>query len=165
MARSAFSVVVIAAALASGCSGDGPERAPIEGECRALALGGKGYRMHVPTGSAIEQDASRGSVLVRPNPNGRLVRFFSIALLAGATLPPPPENTTLANGLTLSYSIDENDGGSGGPEAELLGETLLDEVTPVMIVCHDQKEGGANAEWCLDYLATLEPAASPEACT
>lgn len=156
---------LILATLVSGCWDNNAERARRDGECRGFELSGKSYRMFVPMGSSIEQDTTRRSVLIRPTPNGRLVRFLSLAPLAGATLPPPTESTTLANGLSVSYSIDDDiGGGSGGPEAELFGETLLDPQTPIIVVCHDQREGGANAAWCLDYLATLEPAAAPEAC-
>lgn len=157
--------IVTSLGLLGGCTEQTETVDPATSECRSFALAGGSYRMRLPIGSAIEPDASRGSVMIRPKPQGRLLQFLSIAPLAGATLPPPTESTTLANGLALSYSIDEDTGGgSGGPEAELIGETLLDARTPIMIICHDQQEGGANAEWCLDPLGTLAAEASPEAC-
>lgn len=165
MRRSLLVLIVAIAGLLIGCSDDGATVELAEGECRSLEISGNNYRMLLPIGSAIESDAARGSVMIRPKPKGRLMRFLSIAPLAGATVPPPTDNTTLANGLTVSYALDEEiGGGSGGPEAELIGETLLDPQTPLMIVCHDQQEGGANAEWCLEPLGTLAPDASPKAC-
>lgn len=157
--------IVAIAGLLIGCSDDGATVVDAEGECGRLQISGNNYRMLLPMGSAIEADAARGSVLIRPEPHGRLMRFLSIAPLAGATLPPPTDSTILAHGQTFSYSLDENiGGGSGGPEAELVGEMLLDAKTPLMIVCRDQQEGGANAEWCFEPLETLAPEASPKAC-
>lgn len=165
MRRTLLPTVVVWLGLLGGCTEESVPPGPPDGECRKIEVGGKRLSMLLPKGSSVEPDTARGSVLLRPNPNGRLVRFLSIAPLAGATLPPADESTKLANGLTLSYSVDDDiGGGSGGPEAELTGETLLDPQTPLMIVCHDQQEGGANAEWCLESLGTLAAEGSAGAC-
>lgn len=165
MRRTLPPAVVIWLGLLGACTEEPAPPGPPDAECRMLEVGGKRLSMRVPKSSSIELDTTRGSVLIRPNPDGRLVRFLSIAPLAGATLPPADKSTKLANGLALSYSVDDGiGGGSGGPEAELIGETLLDPQTPLMIVCHDQQEGGANAEWCLEPLATLAAEGSAGAC-
>lgn len=164
MIGASVSLAAMALLLAS-CAETETKHTQNDSECRGFELGGRLYSMRVPKGASIEPDSARGSVMIRPNAHGRLVRFLSVAPLAGATIPPPTDSTTLANGMTLSYSLDEDSGGgSGGPEVELIGETLLDPKTPLMIVCHDQQEGGANAEWCLEPLGTLAPEASPKAC-
>lgn len=165
MARARKCLVLAIAVLASGCSEDVPSAGAVDGDCRSFSLGGSTYRMRLPAGASFEQDASRAGVMIRPNPKGRLVRFLALAPLAGATLPPPTDNATLDNGLTLSYALEiETGGGSGGPEAELNGELLLDARTPVMVVCHDQREGQADATWCLEPLGTLAAEGAPEAC-
>jgi hypothetical protein len=163
--RAAGVTSIATAILLASCWPGAAPPAPETSECRRIEISSKGYRMLVPKGSGVEEDKARGSVLIRPKPNGRLVTFMSIAPLAGATLPPPEDSATLANGLELSYVADDDiGGGSGGPEAELVGETLLDKQTPLMIVCHNQREGGADAKWCLEYLGTLTPEGSAEAC-
>lgn len=166
MRRALGPPIILFLALLGGCTAEEVALpAPPSSECRSFEIAGTSYRMLLPEGSAIEPDAARGSVLIRPKPKGRLMRFLSIAPLAGATVPPPTDSTILAHDLEFSYSLDENiGGGSGGPEAELVGEMLLDARTPIMIVCRDQQEGGANAKWCFEPLETLAPEASPKAC-
>lgn len=162
MYRAPFVLIVAAISLLGGCSDDRATTMLAESECRSLEINGKSYRMRVPAGSSIEQDAVRGSILIRPSPNGRMVRFLSLAPQAGLTLPPPETSATLANGLSISYSIDDEiGGGSGGAEEEMSGEMLLDSRTPIVIACHDQGELSRDAGWCLEYLGTL----APEACT
>lgn len=165
MQRRWLAPVLACTLILTGCFETGKAPDLVDTDCRRFTVGGKPVRMSIPKGSAIEEDASRGSVLIRPNPNGRMVRFLSLAPQAGLTLSPPERSATLANGLTISYAIDdESGGGSGGAEEELSGEMLLDERTPLIFVCHDQGELSRNAEWCLDHLGTLEPETSPQAC-
>ncbi|MEZ5926064.1 MAG: hypothetical protein R3D57_16970 [Hyphomicrobiaceae bacterium] len=165
MTRLRLGAILGAVLPLAGCSESGTPSALERSACQNVMIGGKPYHMQVPVGADIEEDTDRGSVLIRPKPKGRLLRFVSLAPLAGLTLSPPDRSTTLANGLTFSYSVDENiGGGSAGPEAELMGELLLGPDAPVVVVCHDQAEMGLDAEWCLDSLGTIQPAASPQAC-
>lgn len=166
MRAAGCSSLVVAMLLLPGCKDNSRAADPATSECQRVEIGGKPYALRVPKGSLVTTDAASGSVAVRPNPNGRLVRSFTVQPRGGMKLPSPRRSEVLANGARVSYAIDDQiGGGSGGPEGELAGELNLVDGATLVATCRDQNELGPRPDWCLRHLGTIEPAGSARACS
>lgn len=165
MGLAGVSPLVAALLLLSACNQSSRAADPATIECQRAEIGSKPYAMRVPKGSLIRADAASGAIEVRP-PSTRLVRFFVVRPREGTALSPSKRYEVLANRARVAYVINEEiGGGSGGPEAELVGELNLADGTMLVVRCHDQSELSLRPDWCLPYLGTIEPVGSATACS
>lgn len=132
------------AALAA-CAPAGP---PTE----RVAIAALHCTLEVPVGTAVALADDGATFTTRPG--ARVPRTFS--LHARSPAEPGELQRTLAPGLSISYTLQQGPGGSGGEESRLLGALQLADRT-FAVECHDQGESpnDANATWCLPWLATL----------
>lgn len=139
---------------------------PKSATCARLEIGGKSYAMLIPKGSVVKAESTSGLVAAVPVPNGRLVRFFSLRPSGQSKLPPANRTSRLENASRIAY-VQNNDvgGGSGGTEAELVGELTLTDGLQLHVTCHDQSEWSPNPAWCLKHLGTIAVAGSASACS
>jgi hypothetical protein len=73
-----------------------------------------------------------------------------------ATLLRTAKSRLVLSGGRLAYRVDRAEGGSGGPEATLVGEVELGGAT-YRVECHSQSEDREPpGDWCVPYLLTLE---------
>lgn len=122
----------------------------------AFVLGGGRHAIMMPKHARLGRNAPPNCVrLWHPRAN-RLMIFLE--LCAGSRTAPGKftREKEFTNGAQLRYAIDESvGGGSGGTEAELVGELNLNGEL-FSVICRDQNEWGADPTWCLSYLPYLE---------
>lgn len=66
------------------------------------------------------------------------------------------KSKSVLTGGNLAYRIDRSEGGSGGPEAALIGEIEIGGAT-YRVECHAQSEDREPpGDWCVPYVLTVE---------
>ncbi len=154
--------LALPALLIAGCGG---ERAVEPLEPVRFTLGeGLALQMALPAGAQADLPRERAHRFLL-DPNNRIPRVIEIASL-GPTAASETTNferrIVWPGGRAIEYSVSTGPGGSGGPSYDLDGRISLPGAT-LSVRCHTQDEfGGArSAEWCLEYLETLERATDP----
>lgn len=156
--------LISAAVVFAGSDADASD--PKSTTCARFEIGGTSYAMLIPKGSAVRGEPASGSIAVVPVPHGRLVKFFTVQPPGRSKLPPANRASRLENASRIAY-VQNNDigGGSGGTEAELIGELTLADGLQLHVTCHDQSEWSPNPAWCLKHLGTIAVAGSASACS
>jgi len=115
------------------------------------------YQILVPPGAPVRLPNEQIKFIEIGYPRQtRSLRLFRIGPLAESQVN-YAWSMTLISGAVLEYNIVRLDGGgSGGPEAELVGRLQIGART-LSVMCHDQREGfdSPDPEWCVPYLHHL----------
>jgi len=115
-----------------------------------------GLQLHVPADADSHGGPDRFELARRPHtrtPDTMSLRR-STADEHAALLRTAPKKVVLDGG-RLAYRVERSEGGSGGPEATLVGAVELGAGT-YRVECHAQSEDAPPAgDWCLPYLLTL----------
>lgn len=131
------------------------------GPTEEVAIPSLAVSIRVPAGTEVEHVAGGATFYVTPG--SRAARSFSLGEgepeLVHEQAATTRQEKKLPGGNLIRYELRTAEGGSGGAEAFLDGAIVVGQHV-LAVHCHDQAEPPATpaGDWCLEWLATAEPA-------
>jgi hypothetical protein len=128
---------------------------------KEVVLDGMTLTLSLPEANASRISVRGDRITIDFARNMRLQRLLILKRGAPSAGGPLGPRHDLANGVRISYRLeDDTGGGSGGPIAELNGLLEVGAVE-LSVTCTDQSEWGGDPEWCLPIVARIELVKAP----
>ncbi len=144
--------VLLATLVAVAACTAGMEETDATVAAQRVAIPALRSTLDVPAGTKVILADDGATLTTRPGT--RAPR--TIGIHARASAGPGELRRVLAAEVSVTYTLQTHEGGSGGAESVLAGDLQVG-ARRFAVTCHDQAEwpASADATWCLAYLATM----------